>query len=82
MLNALNPNDNASTLAQAIRRLARDAHALLNGPDAEEHAVEALIARIDRVRQSEAARDREPIVRWLESLRREVEAAYLPVGPA
>ncbi len=70
----------AAGLAVTIRSLASEAHRIVHGSMPDEGEVEALLARIDRVRQSLAPGTQAAIRRWLESLRREVEAAALPIG--
>jgi hypothetical protein len=73
------PNyEHAQTLAGAVRALARDARRALGGLDVREVELTGLVQRIDLLRKSPAARDHAPILRWLDNLRREVEAARVP----
>lgn len=76
-----NPNT-AASLAATIRGLATEAHRIINGREVEDREIEALLARIDRTAGMPAVEAHGPIQRWLENLRREVEAAAQPVGPA
>jgi hypothetical protein len=71
-------HENACQLAWAVLALARDARSVLSGLATTDRELNHLLQRIDALRASVSGRPQTPVARWLENLRREVEAVREP----
>jgi hypothetical protein len=68
--------DEASPMwARQIRQLAKQCHQLIRAEELDPIEVELILARIDALRHELAAMPAMPVLRWLDSLREEVEEA-------
>ena len=70
----------AETLAASVRSLATDAHRLLNRPDIDPLEFRTLTRRISALRRQVPGGPSGELARWLDSLRRRMEACHPSAG--